>query len=54
VQSQHFTAALQLAPALVLGSVLSRAVHQRVNTRFLRGFVLAFALVSGAVLLVSA
>ena len=47
-------AAAQLLPALGLGALLSHAVHHRVNARFLRAFVLVFALVSGFVLLVRA
>jgi len=43
-----------LLPALVLGALLSRYVHRRVDGRRLRVFVLLFAIVSGAVLLVRA
>jgi uncharacterized membrane protein YfcA len=54
VGSLHLLAAAQLLPALGLGALLSHAVHHHVNARFLRAFVLVFALVSGVVLLVRA
>ncbi|MGH8796582.1 MAG: sulfite exporter TauE/SafE family protein [Caldimonas sp.] len=54
VGSQQLLAAAQLLPALGLGALLSHAVHHRVNARFLRAFVLVFALASGVVLLVRA
>jgi uncharacterized membrane protein YfcA len=44
--------AAQLLPALVIGSLLSRLVHERVNSRALRIFVMSFSIVSGLVLLV--
>ncbi|MGR8008606.1 sulfite exporter TauE/SafE family protein [Streptomyces hypolithicus] len=43
--------ALYLLPALAVGAWLSRLVHQRVDARRMRLFVLGFALVSGAVLM---
>jgi uncharacterized membrane protein YfcA len=43
--------ALLLAPALVVGGLLSKWVHHRVDGPLMRGFVLAFAIVSGVVLL---
>ncbi|ROP47357.1 sulfite exporter TauE/SafE family protein [Streptomyces sp. PanSC9] len=43
--------ALLLLPALAAGAWLSRLVHQRVDTRRMRAFVLVFALVSGVVLM---
>jgi hypothetical protein len=43
-----------LAPALLVGAVASHLVHGRVSGRALRTFVLAFALASGALLLVRA
>jgi len=52
--AEQFTAALLLAPALALGAFASRAAHHRVGGRALRTFVLGFAIVSGAVLLVRA
>lgn len=42
---------LTLLPALVVGASLSHLVHARVGGKFLRMFVLAFAVVSGIVLL---
>jgi len=48
----QFVAALWLVPPLAFGAILSRHVHHRIDGRVLRGFVLAFAIVSGAVLLV--
>lgn len=54
VGASQMTAATELLPALGMGAVLSHVVHDRVNTRFLRAFVLVFALVSGLVLLARA
>jgi uncharacterized membrane protein YfcA len=45
------TMAAVLVPSLALGGLLSQAVHRRLDGRRLRISVLAFALVSGAVLL---
>jgi len=50
----QFLAALELAPALAAGALLSRMVHHRVGGKSLRMFVLAFAIVSGAALLARA
>ncbi len=47
----QFEVALLLVPPLALGAMLSRHVHHRVDGRVLRAFVLAFAIVSGTVLL---
>ena len=47
-------AAGQLLPALLAGALLSHVVHHRVQTRFLRAFVLVFALASGLLLLIRA
>ena len=44
-------AALQLAPALAVGALLSRLAHHRINARSLRVFVMGFSIVSGLVLL---
>lgn len=44
--------ALALAPAIAVGAWLSRLVHHRFDARRMRLFVLVFALVSGAVLIV--
>ena len=46
--------AAQLLPALSIGALLSRLVHQRVNSRALRIFVMSFSILSGAVLLIRA
>lgn len=54
IDGTQLQAAAQLLPALVLGAVISRSVHHRVDGRLLRGFVQAFALVSGGVLLLQA
>ncbi|WP_425586802.1 sulfite exporter TauE/SafE family protein [Streptomyces rameus] len=43
--------AVLLLPALAAGAWLSRLVHERVDARRMRAFVLAFALVSGVVLI---
>jgi uncharacterized protein len=43
--------AVMLLPALVIGAAVSRLIHERVQGRKLRVFVLLFAIVSGAVLL---
>ena len=52
IEPFHLRAAAELLPALAVGSVLSQTVHRRVNGRFLRAFVLVFALASSVVLLV--
>ncbi len=49
--ASQFEVALLLVPPLALGAMLSRHVHHRVDGRVLRAFVLAFAIVSGTVLL---
>jgi uncharacterized protein len=49
-EAQLWTALL-LMPALAVGAFVSRHLHRRVGGRMFRGFVLAFAIVSGAVLL---
>lgn len=54
VGTAQLAAAVELLPALALGAVLSHLVHRRVDPRFLRAFVLVFALVSGVVLIVQA
>jgi uncharacterized membrane protein YfcA len=41
-------------PALGIGAVLSRLVHERVNGRALRIFVVVFSIVSGLVLILRA
>ncbi len=47
----QFAIALLLSPAVALGALASRLAHRRVGGRPLRVFVLLFALVSGAALL---
>lgn len=47
----QLSSALMLVPALVVGAGVSRLVHERVQGKGLRIFVLVFAIVSGAVLL---
>ncbi len=49
--AQQFVAALQLAPALIVGALLSRLAHSRVDSRSLRLFVMLFSIASGIVLL---
>lgn len=51
VGAPQFAAAAELLPALLVGATLSRLVHRRVRGRLLRTFVLAFAVVSGTLLL---
>ncbi|HVZ44040.1 MAG TPA: sulfite exporter TauE/SafE family protein [Ramlibacter sp.] len=51
VHREHLVATAELIPALAAGGLLSHAVHRRVDARFLRGFVIVFALVSGGVLI---
>ncbi|MGW6569085.1 sulfite exporter TauE/SafE family protein [Streptomyces sp. NPDC054975] len=43
--------ALALVPAIAVGAWLSQLVHQRIDARRMRLFVLGFALVSGALLM---
>ncbi|WP_280187333.1 hypothetical protein [Delftia sp. PS-11] len=43
-----------MLPALWLGAWFSKRVHQRIDGRWLRGFVQVFAMVSGTVLLLRA
>jgi uncharacterized membrane protein YfcA len=47
----QFAAAALLVPALAVGAITSRLVHQRMDGRLLRGLVVGFAIASGAVLL---
>jgi uncharacterized protein len=54
VDAAQLVGAAQLLPALGVGALLSRLVHQRVNSRALRIFVMSFSIVSGLVLLVRA
>jgi hypothetical protein len=54
IGTPQIVAAAELLPALLLGAVLSHVVHHRVENRFLRGFVIVFALGSSALLLLRA
>jgi len=54
IDHTQLVAAMSLLPALFIGAALSRMVHERINSRFLRAFVQVFAIVSGLVLLVHA
>ena len=51
VHASQFRAAFVLIPALAFGALTSRWVHHRVDGPVMRGVVLTFAIVSGAVLL---
>ena len=51
IGSPQMVAAAQLLPALFAGALLSHVVHHRVDSRFLRAFVLVFALASSVLLL---
>ena len=50
--SEQLLAALYLAPAVLLGSSVSRLAHHRIAGRGLRLAVLSFAIVSGLILIV--
>jgi uncharacterized membrane protein YfcA len=50
--SEQLLAALYLAPAVLLGSAVSRLAHHRIAGRGLRLAVLSFAIVSGLFLIV--
>lgn len=50
--SEQLLAALYLAPAVLLGSAVSRLAHHRIAGRGLRLAVLSFAIVSGLILIV--
>jgi uncharacterized protein len=52
VQEQHIRAAGHLLPALILGMLLSSALHQRMRGSMVRTLVLAFAMVSGIIITV--
>lgn len=51
VSSHQIEVALLLVPALVLGALLSGAIHHRVDGPLMRSLVLGFALISGVVLI---
>lgn len=46
----QWVASLELLPAVIIGALLSHAVHQRIETRTLRAFVLVFAAAAGLLL----
>jgi len=50
VEWRHFVLALELLPALLVGLWASRWVVKRLNERWLRPAVLAFAAVAGVVI----
>lgn len=52
VAADQLQTALLLLPALGLGALLSRAVHERVHGSLMRVVVLGFAVISGAVVIV--
>jgi uncharacterized membrane protein YfcA len=52
VSVSQFYSAIKLLPALALGALLSRLVHERVHGTLLRNFVLLFAVVSGMALII--
>jgi uncharacterized membrane protein YfcA len=51
VNASQLRVALALVPAVVVGAALSRLAHRRLDGRLLRGIVLAFATISGLVLI---
>ncbi len=52
IDEQQIKAAIFLSPALVIGMLLSSALHQKVRGPMVRSIVLAFAIVSGILLTV--
>jgi uncharacterized membrane protein YfcA len=52
VGMQQFVGAALLLPGVIVGALLSRYMHLRINGKLMRGFVLVFATVSAVVLLV--
>lgn len=54
IDMTQLSAAALLLPALIAGAMLSHFVHHRISNRFLRAFVLVFAIASGLVLLLRA
>jgi uncharacterized membrane protein YfcA len=50
ITSDQVRSAVLLLPAVIVGALLSRLVHQRLNGRLMRYLVLGFALVSGVVI----
>lgn len=54
VSSDQIRTALLLLPAVIVGALLSRLVHHRLDGRMMRYLILGFGLLSGAVLTVRA
>ena len=54
ISSDQLQTALLLLPAVIVGALLSRLVHHRLDGRVMRYLVLGFALVSGVVVTVRA
>jgi uncharacterized protein len=54
IRVDQLRTALLLLPAVVVGALASRLVHQRLNGQLMRHLVLCFALISGAVVTVQA
>lgn len=54
IGSPQIIATAELLPALVAGAAISHVVHNRIDNRLLRPFVLVFALASSALLLARA
>jgi uncharacterized membrane protein YfcA len=50
ITADQVSSAVLLLPAVVVGALLSRLVHHRLNGRLMRYLVLGFALVSGVVI----
>lgn len=50
ITSDQVRSAVLLLPAVIVGALLSRLVHHRLNGRLMRYLVLGFALVSGVVI----
>jgi uncharacterized membrane protein YfcA len=50
VSADQVRSAVLLLPAVIVGALLSRLVHHRLNGRLMRYLVLGFALVSGVVI----
>ena len=50
--SQQMLSAALLLPFLAIGGLVSSFLRQSLNGRFLRGFVLIFAVTSGGILII--
>ncbi|GGO83569.1 permease [Marinobacterium nitratireducens] len=51
LQTEQLEPVLWMLPALLIGMLLSHWIHRSINARFLRNFVIVFAIVSGAFVL---